>query len=62
MVDRTMPCVFRVLAVLIDVLLRRQFIAITDLPFDAPQRLYPRNGHRKTMLISVINLLAASPR
>ena len=47
----------RVLEDLIDVLLRRQVIAITDLPSDAQRKLYTRKGHRKAMPLAELNLL-----
>lgn len=50
----------RVLEDLIDVLLRRQVIAITDLPSEAQKKLYLRKGHRKAMPISELNLLGDS--
>jgi hypothetical protein len=50
----------RVLEDLIDVLLRRQVIAITDLPSQAQKKLYLRKGHRKAMPISELNLLGDS--
>ncbi|MDZ7589845.1 MAG: hypothetical protein U5L05_03970 [Rubrivivax sp.] len=50
----------RVLEDLIDVLLRRQVIAITDLPAEAQKKLYMRKGHRKAMPLSELNLLGDS--
>ena len=50
----------RVLEDLIDVLLRRNVIAITDLPAEAQKKLYLRKGHRKAMPISELNLLGES--
>lgn len=50
----------RVLEDLIDVLLRRQVIAITDLPSEAQKKLYMRKGHRKAMPLSELNLLGES--
>jgi hypothetical protein len=50
----------RVLEDLIDALLRRQVIAITDLPSEAQKKLYLRKGHRKAMPISELNLLGDS--
>ncbi|HSM22427.1 MAG TPA: hypothetical protein VK876_09490, partial [Rubrivivax sp.] len=50
----------RVLEDLIDVLLRRQVIAITDLPSEAQRKLYLRKGHRKARPLSELNLLGDS--
>ncbi len=50
----------RVLEDLIDVLLRRQLIAVTDLPADAQKKLYMRKGHRKSMPLTELNLLGDS--
>ncbi len=47
----------RVLEDLIDVLLRRQVINVTDLPAQAQRKLYLRKGHRKSMPLAELNLL-----
>jgi hypothetical protein len=50
----------RVLEDLIDVLLRRQVITITDLPVEAQRKIYTRKGHRKNAPLSELNLLGES--
>lgn len=47
----------RVLEDLIDVLIRRQVINITDLPSAAQHKLYSRKGHRVPTALSELNLL-----
>jgi hypothetical protein len=47
----------RVLEDLIDVLLRRKLIAVTDLPADAQRKLFARKGHRAASPLSELNLL-----
>lgn len=47
----------RVLEDLIDVLIRRQVINVTDLPSAAQHKLYSRKGHRVPTALSELNLL-----
>ena len=47
----------RVLEDLIDALIRRQVINITDLPSAAQHKLYSRKGHREPTALSELNLL-----
>ena len=47
----------RVLEDLIDALIRRQVINITDLPGAAQQKLFSRKGHRVPTALSELNLL-----
>ena len=50
----------RVLEDLIDALIRRQVINITDLPSAAQHKLYSRKGHRVPSALSELNLLGES--
>ena len=47
----------RVLEDLIDALIRRQVINVTDLPSAAQHKLYSRKGHRVPTALSELNLL-----
>lgn len=47
----------RVLEDLIDTLIRRQVINVTDLPSAAQHKLYSRKGHRVPTALSELNLL-----
>lgn len=47
----------RVLEDLIDVLIRRQVINVTDLPAAAQHKLYSRKGQRQPSALSELNLL-----
>ena len=47
----------RVLEDLIDALIRRQVINLTDLPLAAQHKLYSRKGHRVPTALSELNLL-----
>lgn len=47
----------RVLEDLIDALIRRQVINLTDLPSAAQHKLYSRKGHRVPTALSELNLL-----
>ena len=47
----------RVLEDLIDVLIRRQVINVTDLPSAAQHKLYSRKGQRQPTALSELNLL-----
>ena len=51
----------RVLEDLIDALIRRQVIIVTDLPSAAQQKLYSRKGHRVPSALSELNLLGEAP-
>ena len=51
----------RVLEDLIDVLIRRQVINVTDLPSAAQHKLYSRKGHRVPTALSELNLLGEAP-
>ena len=51
----------RVLEDLIDVLLRRKLIAVTDLPADARRKLFARKGHRAASPLGELNLLGEGP-
>ena len=55
--DRLDADFIRVLEDLIDVLIRRQVINLTDLPSAAQQKLYSRKGHRVPTALSELNLL-----
>jgi len=50
----------RVLEDLIDVLLRKQLINVTDLPGDAQHKLYARKGYRGPSALGELNLLGES--
>lgn len=47
----------RVLEDLIDVLIQRKVINLTDLPEDARRKLYSRKGHRHASPLSALGLL-----
>ncbi len=47
----------RVLEDLVDVLVSRNVINLTDLPVDARDKLYQRKGHRRETALSQLNLL-----
>ncbi len=49
----------RVLEDVIDVLVRRNLIAVTDLPADARRKLYSRKGQRVPTRLSELGLLGA---
>jgi len=55
--DRLDADFIRVLEDLIDVLIRRQVINVTDLPAAAQHKLYSRKGHRMPTALSELNLL-----
>jgi hypothetical protein len=50
----------RVLEDLIDVLIQRKVINLTDLPADARRKLYSRKGHRHASPLSALGLLGDS--
>lgn len=47
----------RVLEDLIDLLIRRNVINVTDLPADARKKLFARKGHRSPTVLGELNLL-----
>ncbi len=59
--DRMDADFIRVLEDLIDALIRRQVIIVTDLPSAAQQKLYSRKGHRVPSALSELNLLGETP-